>query len=160
MPTIVIPNIIPHARCVNAIAMPPTSHQTSVKMAFRHPDCLFSLQITSDPNGHKASPASLKVWIPNGIPITVRHISRLETMYSRAIIHPPKIPQIRLNRRDTNDFTLTEPSGFIYYCSRVEAAGQRLLVLASRSPFPLSSPLSSCFEKFEGCPHNVPSAQE
>lgn len=97
IPTIVIQNTTPQARCVNAIGMPPTNHQITFIIPARQPDGKPESSICV-PNGQRATIASFKVWSPKGMPMIVIIITRLDTAYSMAIIMPPNTIQIILSR--------------------------------------------------------------
>lgn len=97
MPIIVIQKITPQKRCVRAMANPPKNHQMTFMMPARQPDGKPPLLSTYVPKGQSATCASLMVCRPNGIPMMVIIIARLERMYSIATIRPPKITQIMLS---------------------------------------------------------------
>lgn len=97
IPIMVIQKNIPHAKWVRAIGKPPTNHHITFIMPARHPDGQPS-RLTFVPKGHNATMASFIVCRPNGIPIIVIIISKLEIAYSIAIIKPPKTIQIMLSK--------------------------------------------------------------
>lgn len=104
----VIEKNIPHARWDNAMAKPPRNHQMTFIIPARHPEGQ-PLSTICDPNGHRAKAANLNVCNPNGIPMMVIIINRLEIKYSKAIIKPPNSTQMIFK----NIFILI---GFISIC--------------------------------------------
>lgn len=94
IPIMEMQNRIPKPMCDKQIQNPPKTIQIIFMITDKHPEAE-GAECTSLPNGHKASPASLRVWIPNGIPMIVMIKARLHTRYSMAIKMPPKTSQIK-----------------------------------------------------------------
>ena len=93
IPIIVIAQSIANARCVMAIQIPPTNIQITFIIVDRNP-LACSVYRISFPNGTRARTESFIHWIPNGIPIIVKHKSKPESRYSmNRIIPPPRIIQ-------------------------------------------------------------------
>lgn len=93
IPIIVMARSRPTTTWLRAIQMPPISSQIMFIMVFKQPLPVGVVSIFF-PKGQSATKDSLKIWMPKGIPIMVRHITKPLTRYSKKIKMPPNRSQI------------------------------------------------------------------